>query len=403
VSPPAAVRSSRPKLCYVIPTADRKVATHHLHLIELIERVVDELDIYLIAGGDADAPELEGITHFKRVHGSFPRRLVAHCLAITRAMRMGYRAVYVHYQVYPALFALGMSKAGVGQVLFWSCVERNAHLVNGQPAWPARVARNVLIDRPMATVIHSSDMLVTCSVVKARHYAEEFGRPLETIRVLPLWVNLERFHPEPAASGAVRERLGIPREAPVVLFVHTIGAHRGADWLPDLARNVVERSPNAVFVVAGEGPLSEALRHDVRRSGLEAHFRLLGAVPNHQVPELYGIADVFINPSPTEAFGRVLLESMACGVPFVSTDGGSGGTLAFTTAAQQEYIVASEDRGEFTRKLIALLASPERRAFLREEGLTHVRDFSLDRAAERFVALVREAASGGKDPVPDVT
>lgn len=397
---PRAIPAERdlPKLCYVLPMVDPAAATHHLHLLELIERVAEEIDVYLIAAAEAGTPAPRGVTHFDRIRaGSFPRRLAAQCRAISRARAMGYRTVYVHYQIYPALFAIAASKAGPGRVLFWSCVEKNAHLIRRAPGLRERLVRNLLVDRPMRAVVRGADTLVTCSEVKAGHYAEDYGRPAESIRVLPLWVNLERFRPEISDAAGARGHLAIPAEARVVLFVHTIGAHRGADWLPDLARTVLARSADTVFVVAGEGPLSGVLRSEVLRLGLEQQFRLLGAVPNSAVPELYGLADVFINPSPTEAFGRVLLEAMACGVPFVSTDGGNGGTLAFTTPAQQEYIVGSTDREAFATKLVELLESPGRRAALKKEGLVHVRDFSLPRAAERFVELVREADAA---PVP---
>ena len=82
-------------------------------------------------------------------------------------------------------------------------------------------------------------------------------------------------------------------------------------------------------VVGGKGigdDVSALLKSLIVRYGLGKTIRLEGSVPSRDIPAYYAAADLFIMPSEEEGFGIVLLEAMAAGVPFVTTDEGKLGT-----------------------------------------------------------------------------
>ena len=78
--------------------------------------------------------------------------------------------------------------------------------------------------------------------------------------------------------------------------------------------------PNALLVIAGEGPAREPLRQLVARMGLARCVRFVGYLDrNTALLDCYAAADVFVFASRTETQGLVLLEAMAQGTPVVST------------------------------------------------------------------------------------
>ena len=83
-------------------------------------------------------------------------------------------------------------------------------------------------------------------------------------------------------------------------------------------------------LVCGAGPSEESLR------ARYPNVHWLGFLPRHELAKVYATADVFVFPSRSETFGRVMLEAMACGVPVAAfpVDGprdlvgdGEGGAL----------------------------------------------------------------------------
>jgi glycosyltransferase involved in cell wall biosynthesis len=113
---------------------------------------------------------------------------------------------------------------------------------------------------------------------------------------------------EPVADGDVRDRLGIPAGAPLVLYVGRIAAGKGIDHL--LA--AVKELPEAHLVIAGPDD-----RHGVSTHGERVHRLPMTADPPRA---LYPQADVFVLASEGESFGIVAAEAAAAGTPVVISD-----------------------------------------------------------------------------------
>lgn len=124
------------------------------------------------------------------------------------------------------------------------------------------------------------------------------------VREVPLGVDTSRFSP-----GTVRP------DGRTVLFVGGLDrAHyfKGLDVLMRAMQNVSD----AKLVVVGDGPL----RAEYERRAVRTTFP--GRVSDEQLPDVYRQADVLVLPSVdrSEAFGFVLLEAQACGVPVIASD-----------------------------------------------------------------------------------
>ncbi|GAA1151822.1 glycosyltransferase family 4 protein [Kribbella jejuensis] len=113
---------------------------------------------------------------------------------------------------------------------------------------------------------------------------------------------------------AVRRELGL-RDQPVVLTVGRLAPQKDYPTLLSVAHRVHESTPDAVFVVVGDGPLRDNLQ--ARIDAEQLPVRLLGH--RNDVADLLGAADVFLLTSHWEARALVLQEAMQVGVPVVAT------------------------------------------------------------------------------------
>jgi len=136
------------------------------------------------------------------------------------------------------------------------------------------------------------------------------------VTIVPNGVDLDRFAPRPP-DPALREALGLDPALPLVGFFGRLEHGKGVDVLLEAAARVHTKLPSA-FLVVGEGPLGKRLAARAAGDGLPVRF----AGRRDDVPELMRLCAVVVLPSRREAFGRVLIEAMATGVPVVATSVG---------------------------------------------------------------------------------
>ncbi len=131
------------------------------------------------------------------------------------------------------------------------------------------------------------------------------------VDVVPNGVNTEVFH-----DGWDKEELKSEMKLGdnVVLYVGRIDPRKGLEVLIKAMKDV-----NGTLVVAGTGKNLQRMVRMADALGVRERVRFLGHVEYGTLPRLYGASDVFVLPSVSEAFGIVLLEAMASGVPVVGT------------------------------------------------------------------------------------
>ena len=141
-------------------------------------------------------------------------------------------------------------------------------------------------------------------------------------------VDTDRFYP--GCGGAeVRERLGIPAEAPVVVCTARMIKRKGQDTLVKAWPQVLQAIPEAWLLLVGDGPNRRNVERLAGRCGVVDSVIFTGSVPWTDVPAYTDAGDVYAMPCRTrlfglepEAFGIVLLEAQACGISVVSGDSG---------------------------------------------------------------------------------
>jgi glycosyltransferase involved in cell wall biosynthesis len=213
--------------------------------------------------------------------------------------------------------------------------------------------RSIVGRRIELAVYRRATRLVTLSHAFARILSERYGIPQERIRVVPGGVDLQPFFAAPSREVA-RERLGWPKDRPILLTVRRLVRRVGLEMLLDAMDHVRRAVPDVLLLVGGKGVLAQELQSRIHASGLEKHVRLLGLVPEADLPLAYAAADVSVVPSlKLEGFGLVTTESLGAGTPVLGTP--IGGTPEILQGLDPAMIFESPSAPALADRMIAAL------------------------------------------------
>ena len=200
---------------------------------------------------------------------------------------------------------------------------------------------------------------------------------------------------EPAFTRADPERqeaagLKYALKKPFFLYVGTYLPHKNLALLIQAFQRFRARWPQpAQLVLAGRpGRNSENVKQRIRELGLEADVRLLGFVPDEDLPALYSRSAAFVYPSRFEGFGLPLIEAMACGTPVLAANTSClpevGGDAAL-------YFDADDVEG-LADALFRILKDGNLGQDMIERGLVRAAKFSWRSAAESTLESYDRAA-----------
>ncbi|MBI4240690.1 MAG: glycosyltransferase family 4 protein [Candidatus Rokubacteria bacterium] len=169
-------------------------------------------------------------------------------------------------------------------------------------------------------VARACPLVVTSAPHTAEHLIREVGIEPTRIRVLLDRINTDLFQPGLAPAG-LRERLAIPPEAAVVVYLGMLRESYGIDLLLSAARAVAARMPHAHFLLMGY-PNVEHYRARAEALGLNGRVTFTGAVNYFESPAYLALGDVAVAPKPPTQGGAnsKVLNYMAMGLPVVAFD-----------------------------------------------------------------------------------
>ncbi len=279
---------------------------------------------------------------------------------IPRARRIGNMSVY-HPRYY---YTPGFLRQYYGTFLWWSlreCVTRLtrdskpdcvisywAH-PDGEAA--VRLARSFGV--PSIAMVGGSDVLLLTRNHRRRRCIQNvlqradavlavsndlrtkvagLGIPQGKIHVLRRGVDTAQF--SPGDSDESRRHLGLRNQENILLFVGRMVQVKGLDTLLDACDRLHQQNRDFLLCLIGDGPLRRQLAADVDRRGLSPHVRFVGRVPHDELVHWYRAADLTVLSSRSEGIPNVLLESLACGTPFVATSVGGVPEIARHDAAR---------------------------------------------------------------------
>ncbi|MFO8231646.1 MAG: glycosyltransferase family 4 protein [Longimonas sp.] len=171
-------------------------------------------------------------------------------------------------------------------------------------------------------VYQRADRFIVLSEAFRTVLVRRYGVDSDRVHVVPGGVDTDRFHA--GLPRAARAALGWPTDRPIVLTVRRLAHRMGLFTLLDAADRLRHTHPDVLVCIAGTGPLHDDLQQAIDERGLHDHVRLLGFVPDADLPRAYQAATLSVVPTTAwEGFGLTTVESLACGTPvFVTPVGG---------------------------------------------------------------------------------
>jgi glycosyltransferase involved in cell wall biosynthesis len=275
-------------------------------------------------------------------------------------------------------------------------------VVHVHSPYPLGEAANWLLGRARATVItHHSDVvrqqmwlrlyapLLRCVLRAADRIIATSSRYIETSPwlgpvqdrcvVVPLGVDHHRFTP-----------FSIPFDGPpTLLFVGRLRYYKGLDTLVRALADL----PGVRASVVGDGPMRPVWEALATTSGVADRVRFLGEVNDADLPAIYRQAHLFVLPANAraEAFGTVLVEAMASGLPCITTEVGTG-TSWVVQDGVTGLIVPPHDLRALAEAVRSLLDAPRRRMAMGQAARARVEaEFTLEGMIARVQAVYEDA------------
>ena len=208
------------------------------------------------------------------------------------------------------------------------------------------------------------------------------------IHVIPTGMTEDRFVP---GSGArFRAQYGIAPARPLVLNVGRVAHEKNLGFLLRMFVQVLRGEPDALLVIAGEGPARKSLEQESQRLGIAANMRFVGNLDRERgLNDCYAAADAFVFASRTETQGLVLLEAMAQSRPVVST--ACLGTRSVLTAGSGACVV-EEQEADFAAAVVHVLKDRDLRHAHGREGSRLGRAVVVSRAGPAHGRAVSRVA-----------
>ncbi len=242
-----------------------------------------------------------------------------------------------------------------------------------------------------SSVMGWAKRVIVLSNVIARHMIEDFSVPHERIRLVPRSVDLERFkYLDPQAKRKEDFNVAIiGRITPLKGHLHFIKA---------MAR-VSRLVPRLKIWIVGDAPASkEAYKEEVqvlvRRLGIWHCTEFLGT--QRDIPGILAHLDLVVLATTThEAFGRVVVEAMAAGVPVVATK--VGGVVDIIEDGKNGILVPPADPKSMADAVMRIFNDPQLARELAEDAYAKVKEkYNVELMVKNTLDVYRQALSNFK-------
>lgn len=250
-----------------------------------------------------------------------------------------------------------------------------------------------------ADILNWADRVIAATPAELAQLRWLYRAKRRQLVVIPPGVNLEHFNGSLSARAA-RQRLNLPPDRHVLLFVGRIEPLKAVDTILEALHVLRERQPSLLkrlhFMIVGGDPASRRDR-ELRRLqnlsdslGINQIVSFVGAKEQAQLPVYYAAATAVIVPSDYESFGMVALEAMACGKPVIASQ--VGGLQFLVRDKETGFQVPAREPISLTQAIISLLSDPARTAAMGASAARAAQDYAWSVIAKRLVEVFEAIA-----------
>lgn len=341
------------KLIYVLNKYSVNSSEHYYHSINLCKELTEqgvEITILVENYTDEHITNVEGIP-FQYLNS---KKRISKYIELGRRLwklqNNGYSKVFVRVSQKAALVALIVAFLKRLEVYYWQSGTTHEIKKNGS----LRVY--LTSDLPFKIIKNRVYRFVTGPKSMLKYYESKVGVKKHKLIELHNDVDILRYSVSEIAKQNLRHTMGIAEDVLVILFVHRFSPVRKTlNYIPDAFKDL--SNDKIKIVVIGGGPDLDKFISNTRELITKLDVLILGELPSREVDNWFKMADIFINPSYTEGFPRVLLEAMASKCAIVTTN--AGGTKDILSQAQHYFMVDRNQPKDFKSKLEHLISQPD--------------------------------------------
>lgn len=214
--------------------------------------------------------------------------------------------------------------------------------------------------------------------------SQKVNKPIHTV---PNGIDLSNFKVS-KNPGSLRNRLGIKKDAPILLSLGRMDPEKHLDFLVDAFALLVKQYPDARLVFAGDGSARKGVEEKVAAMHLKDCVHFLGMINRTEIPDVLHDATVFLSASITEVHPISVIEAIASGLPLVAVqDEAFEGMIEND---QNGYLVPMDVK-VFSEKVSALIADPEKLERFGKRSAELSQKFSIEGQVETLENLYIEA------------
>ncbi|MGE5426181.1 MAG: glycosyltransferase family 4 protein [Bacillota bacterium] len=316
-------------------------------------------------------------------HGAFPFSLLFRLLP--------YNVVYLHYPFF-----------GADAIIFLLCALRPSLrlIVHYHMDTPALPGIKKILSLPSRLFFFRLMRRAEKIIVSSRDYAEHSKLATiaslypEKIKAVPFGIETDIFHPKNRPEGQSKAaeivdfvtRRFIKHGGHTLLFVGGLDSAHYFKGLSILIKSLSSlRQPTTLHVV-GDGDLRPQYEQEAKAAGIEKNVRFLGRLNEEDLIREYQTADLLVLPSINthEAFGLVLIEAMACGLPVIASN--LPGVRSVFRDGRDGYVVEPGDSSDLAAKIELALADDKQRQEMSRSARNYaVEHYGWEQIADRIL------------------
>ena len=192
--------------------------------------------------------------------------------------------------------------------------------------------------------------MITCNSETVRRELVNFGANPDRLEIIRQGIETQKFSPRRVKG--FKKRLGL-QGTPIVISTRSFEPVYNSQMLIRAIPLVLEHSPQASFLIAGEGKQREHLENLASSLGCSKNIRFVGQVAHDELPKYLAVSDIYVSVSLSDSASLSLHEAMACELAPVVTD--LSGNREWITDGENGFLVPVNDIQALVDKICYLL------------------------------------------------
>ena len=213
------------------------------------------------------------------------------------------------------------------------------------------------------------------------------------VHIIPTGIEIDRFYKEKLKEEKLeelREKLKITKDDVVTLFLGRIAAEKNIEFLINNHEQLLKKNKNSKLLIVGDGPDLESYKKLTIEMKIDDSVIFAGKVPWEEVPNYYGISDIFATASHTETQGLTVIEAMAASLPVVALD-----DEAFRNVVVDDLTgYLFKNKKDYCNVMYKLINNKELRITMGNQGRINSEVYSSKYFAERVLSVYKLAVKG---------